>query len=216
MAKLRFNITMSLDGYVAGPGQSLENPLGEGGRGLHEWAFATRTWRAMHGMDGGETGLDDDRAVAATEDVGATIMGRNMFGPVRGPWADDAWTGWWGDDPPFHTPVIVLTHHPREPLEMRGGTTFHFVSDGIESALERAVQAAGGRDVSLGGGADAARQYLRAGLIDAMEIHVVPMFLGGGSRLFEDLDGGPTGYECVGLVSSSAAAHYAYIRKDRA
>jgi dihydrofolate reductase len=143
-------------------------------------------------------------------------MGRNRFGPVRGPWADDAWTGGWGDDPPFHTPVFVLTHHPREPLEMSGGTTFHFVTDGIESALERAVRAAGGRDVSLGGGADAAQQYLRAGLIDAMEIHVVPMFLGGGSPLFEDLDGGPTGYECVGLVSSTTAAHYAYIRKDHA
>jgi dihydrofolate reductase len=193
MAKLRFNITISLDGYVAGPGQSLENPLGLGGITLHEWALGTRTWRAAHGMEGGETGPDDERLKAATANVGATIMGRNMFGPVRGPWGDDAWTGWWGDDPPFHTPVFVLTHHPREPLEMHGGTSFHFVTDGIESALERAIEAAGGRDVSLGGGADAAQQYLRARLIDEMEIHVVPLLIGGGSRLFENLDGGPTG-----------------------
>jgi dihydrofolate reductase len=213
MAKLRFNITMSLDGYVAGPGQGLENPLGEGGLGLHDWALATRTWRAAHRRDGGETGLDDDRVAASTANVGATIMGRNMFGPVRGSWAGEAWNGWWGDDPPFHTPVFVLTHHPREPVEMSGGTTFHFVTDGIESALERADEAAGGRVVSLGGGADAAQQYLRARLIDEMEIHVVPLLLGGGSRLFENLDGGPAGYECVGLVSSDAAAHYAYVRK---
>lgn len=216
MAKLRFNITMSLDGYVAGPGQSLENPLGQRGLGLHEWAFATRSFRAAHGMDGGETGLDDDHAASWNANIGATIMGRNMFGPVRGPWGDDAWNGWWGDDPPFHTPVFVLTHHPREPLEMRGGTTFSFVTDGIESALEQAVKAAGGRDVSLGGGADAAQQYLRARLIDEMEIHVVPALLGGGSRLFKNLNGGPTGYECVGLVSSAAVAHYSYVRKDGA
>jgi dihydrofolate reductase len=216
MARLRFNITMSLDGYVAGPGQSLENPLGERGTGLHDWAFATRSFRASHGMDGGETGLDDDHAASWNANIGATIMGRNMFGPVRGPWGDEAWTGWWGDDPPFHTPVFVLTHHPREPLEMQGGTTFYFVPDGIESALERAVEAAGGGDVSLGGGADAAQQYLRTRLVDEMEIHVVPAFLGGGSRLFENLDGGPAGYECVDLVSSTAVAHYTYVRKDGA
>lgn len=216
MAKLRFSITISLDGYVAGPGQSLENPLGEGGTGLHDWAVATRTFRAMHGMEGGEAGLDDDRAAALIANIGATIMGRNMFGPVRGPWGDDPWSGWWGDDPPFHTPVFVLTHHPRELLEMRGGTTFHFVPEGIETALEHAVGAANGRDVSLGGGADAAQQYLRARLIDEMEIHVVPTFLGGGSRLFEDLGGGPSGYECVGLASSPAVAHFTYVRKDGA
>jgi dihydrofolate reductase len=215
MAKLRFNITMSLDGYVAGPGQSLENPLGEGGLALHEWAFATRTFRAVHGMDGGETGIDDDHVASWNANIGATIMGRNMFGPVRGPWGDDTWTGWWGDDPPFHTPVFVLTHHAREPLEMTGGTTFHFVTDGIESALERAVEAAGGLDVSLGGGADVTQQYLRAGLIDELEIHVVPLFLGGGSRLFEKLDGGPAGYESVGLAASTAVAHLAYVRTDR-
>lgn len=216
MAKLRFNITMSLDGYVAGPGQSLDDPLGRGGQALHEWAFATRSFRAAHGLDGGVTGLDDDHAVSWNANVGATIMGRNMFGPVRGPWGDDAWNGWWGDDPPFHTPVFVLTHHPREPLEMRGGTTFSFVTDGIEAALERALEAAGDRDVSLGGGADVAQRYLRAGLIDEMEIHVVPVLLGGGSRLFENVGSGPAAYRCVGLMSSTAAAHYSYVRQDGA
>ena len=154
MAKLKFTITMSLDGYVAGPRQSLENPLGEGGVALHEWAFATRAFRSAHGMEGGEAGLDDDVAMTWSTNIGATIMGRNMFGPVRGSWGDEAWTGWWGDDPPFHTPVFVLTHHPREPIEMQGGTSFHFVTDGIEAALERAMEAAGGQDVAIGGGAD--------------------------------------------------------------
>jgi dihydrofolate reductase len=216
MAKLRFNITMSLDGYVAGSGQSLESPLGEGGMGLHDWAFATRSFRTAHGLDGGEAGLDDEHAASWSTNIGATIMGRNMFGPVRGPWGDDSWAGWWGDDPPFHAPVFVLTHHQREPLEMLGGTTFHFVTDGIEAALERAIDAADGKDVSLGGGADVAQQYLRARLIDKMEIHVVPLFLGSGSRLFENLDGGPSGYECVGLVSSTAVAHYTYVLKGGA
>lgn len=210
MAKLKFSITMSLDGYVAGPRQSLENPLGEGGMGLHEWAFATRAFRAAHGMEGGEAGLDDDLAMAWSTNIGATIMGRNMFGPVRGPWGEEAWSGWWGDDPPFHTPVFVLTHHPREPFEMKGGTTFHFATDGIEAALEQTVAAAGDQDVAVGGGAEAAQQYLRAHLIDEMVVHVVPVLLGSGSRLFEHLDGGPSGYECVGLVSSPAAAHYTY------
>jgi dihydrofolate reductase len=213
VARLRLNITMSLDGYVAGPGQSLENPIGEGGLGLHEWAFATHNFRATHGMEGGETGLDDDHVATWNANIGATIMGRNMFGPSRGSWGDDAWSGWWGDDPPFHTPVFVLTHHPREPIAMHGGTTFYFVTDGIESALERAAEAAGGLDVSLGGGADAAQQYLRARLIDQMEVHVVPVLLGGGSRLFDHLAGGPEGYECVGLDSSTAAAHFTYARR---
>jgi dihydrofolate reductase len=213
MAKLRSNITMSLDGYVAGPHQSLENPIGEGGMGLHDWAFATRTFRATHGMEGGESGLDDDHAAAWSDQLGATIMGRNMFGPVRGPWAGSDWRGWWGDDPPFHTPVFVLTHHPLEPLELDGGTTFHFVTEGIEAALERAFEAADGRDVAIGGGADTLQQYLRAGLVDEFEIHVVPVLLGAGSRLFENLDGGPSGYECTGLASSPAVAHYTYARK---
>jgi dihydrofolate reductase len=211
MAKLKFSITMSLDGYVAGPRQSLENPLGEGGVGLHEWAFATRSFRSAHGQEGGETGVDNDLAMAWSTNIGATIMGRNMFGPVRGSWGDEAWTGWWGDDPPFHTPVFVLTHHSREPLEMQGGTTFHFVTDGIGAALERAMETANGQDVAIGGGADVAQQYLRARLIDEMQVHVVPVLLGSGSRLFENLDGGLSAYTCVSLVSSPAAAHYTYV-----
>lgn len=216
MPKLRLNLTISLDGYVAGPDQSLESPLGRGAGDLHEWAVATRSWRRTHGMEGGDTGPDDEIAAMWNENVGATVMGRNMFGPVRGPWGDDPWNGWWGDDPPFHTPVFVLTHHPRAPQEMRGGTTFHFVTDGAEAALERALDAAGGKDVSVGGGAETAQQYLRAGLVDEMEIHVVPLLLGGGSRLFENLDGGPSGYECLGLVSSPAVAHYTYVRAGAA
>ncbi len=211
MAKLKFTMTMSLDGYVAAPEQSLEDPIGKGGLALHEWVFATRNFRQAHGLEGGETGLDDDHAKSGAE-IGATIMGRNMFGPVRGPWGDENWTGWWGDDPPFHTPVFVLTHHAREPVEMAGGTTFHFVTEGIESALAQAVGAAGGHDVAIGGGAEAAQQYLRARLVDEMEIHVVPVLLGGGERLFENLDGGLAGFECVELVASPAVAHYRYVR----
>ena len=216
MPKLRLNLTMSLDGYVAGPDQSLESPLGRGGGDLHEWAWATRSFRLTHGMEDGDTGLDDEIASRWNENVGATIMGRNMYGPVRGPWGDDPWNGWWGDDPPYHTPVFVLTHHPRAPRKMRGGTTFHFATDGAEAALERAFDAAGGKDVSVGGGAETAQQYLRAGLVDEMELHVVPLLLGGGSRLFENLDGGPSGYQCVGLVSSPAVAHYTYVRAGAA
>jgi dihydrofolate reductase len=211
--KLRFNMTMSLDGYVAGPRQSLENPLGEGGIALHDWAFATRSFRSTHGLTGGETGLDDDHAAAWSTNIGATIMGRNMFGPARGPWGDEPWNGWWGDDPPFHTPVFVLTHYAREPLELLGGTTFHFVTEGIEAALERAFAAAGGKDVARGGGTETAQQYLRAGLVDELEIHVVPLLLGAGSRLFENLDGAFANYECLGLESSPAVAHYRYVRR---
>jgi dihydrofolate reductase len=203
---------MSLDGYVAGPNQSLETPLGEGGEALHEWVIATRRWRASHGLEGGETGLDDEH-VTRIETIGATIMGRNMFGPIRGSWGDESWTGWWGDEPPYHTDVFVLTHHAREAVRMQGGTTFHFVTDGIEAALERARNAAGDRDVLVAGGASAAQQYIRAGLVDEMEIHVAPILLGGGARLFENLAGGPKGYECVELVSSPAVAHYRYVRE---
>ena len=210
MAKLKFSITMSLDGYVAGPRQSVENPLGEGGVALHEWAFATRSFRSAHGMEGGETGPDDDIAMTWSTNIGATIMGRNMFRPVRGAWEDETWTGWWGDDPPFHTPVFVLTHHPRDPVAMQGGTTFHFVTDGIETALERAMEAANGQDVAIGRGAETAQQYLRARLVGEMVVHVVPTLLGGGSRLFDNVDGGLSGYRCTGLVSSPAAAHYTY------
>jgi dihydrofolate reductase len=215
MPKLRFQMSMSLDGYAAGPRQSSDNPLGEGGEGLHDWAVATRAFRVAHGNDDdGETGLDDEHVARWTENIGATIMGRNMFGPpAGGPWGDEAWNGWWGDDPPFHTPVFVLTHHAREPVEMEGGTTFHFVTDGIEAALERAFEAAGGRDVALGGGAQTIQQYLHAGLVDQFEIHVAPVLLGGGERLFENLHGGPAEFECVELVSSPAVAHYTYVRK---
>jgi dihydrofolate reductase len=213
MARLKLALTMSLDGYVAGPNQSRENPLGEGGEDLHEWAVATRSFREQHGMEGGdETTVDNVHAARWNENVGATIMGRNMFGPIRGSWAGEEWRGWWGDDPPFHTPVFVLTHHAREPLELDGGTTFHFVTDGIEAALARAFEAAGGKDVAIGGGAETARQYLAAGLVDRLAIHVVPRFLGDGERLFGDLGGQPAGYVCTELESSPAAAHYTFDR----
>lgn len=214
MAKLRVhNLAISLDGYVAGPDQSVDNPLGVGGTRLHEWAFATHAGREMHGMDGGERGLDDGFIAEGDAGVGATIMGRNMFGPIRGPWGGDEWTGWWGDDPPYHHSVFVLTHHPRPPLTMQGGTTFHFVDDGIEVALERAFTAADGLDVRVGGGASTVRQYLSAGLIDEMHLAIVPILLGSGERLFDHLDGDPEGYECVELVSSPAVAH---VRLSRA
>jgi dihydrofolate reductase len=209
MTQLRFQITISLDGYVAGPRQSLEHPLGEGAETLHEWAIATRSFRAAHGMEGGEAGLDDDHMARATEHLGATIMGRNMFGPVRGPWDED-WNGWWGDEPPFHHPVFVLTHHPREPLVL-GETTFHFVTGGIEAALEQARAAANGKDVTIGGGADTVRQYLRAGLVDTFEVHVAPLLLGSGEGLFDGVDLAGR-YVSEGLEGSPAAAHFRYRR----
>ena len=212
MSSVRAHITMSLDGYAAGPNQSLEEPLGTGGEALHEWAIATRSWREQHGQEGGESGVDDRQAVGWSENLGAVVMGRNMFGPVRGPWPDDQWRGWWGDDPPYHTPVFVLTHHERPPLEMEGGTTFHFVTDGIESALERAVAAADGKDVTIVGGASTVQQYLRAGLVDELSVHVAPVLLGGGERLFDNLGGGPVGLELVELEASPAAAHFRYAR----
>ncbi|MGH2594832.1 MAG: dihydrofolate reductase family protein [Actinomycetota bacterium] len=211
MPKLRVhNFSISLDGYAAGLHQSRESPLGAGGDRLHEWAFATQSARRQHGMDGGAIGLEDAFAARGTEGIGATIMGRNMFGPIRGPWGDEPWSGWWGDDPPHHHPVFVLTHHPRAAITMRGGTTFHFVSDGIEAARERAFDAANGGDVLLGGGASTIQQYLRAGLIDEMHLAIVPILLGGGERLFDHLDGGPDGYECVELVSS----HVRLVRRE--
>jgi dihydrofolate reductase len=213
VGELKFTMSMSLDGYVAGPNQSLENPLGEGGTAVHDWAFATKTFHEMHGREGGETGLDDDQARLWNENVGATIMGRNMFGPVRGAWPDDEWKGWWGPEPPYRTPVFVLTHHAREPVEMEGGTTFHFVTDGIEAALARAREAADDRDVSIGGGASTVQQYLRAGLVDAMRLHVTPVLLVGGERLFDGVGGALAGFECVELVSSPAAAHFTFRRK---
>lgn len=201
------NFSVSLDGYAAGPGQNLENPLGVDGQRLHEWAFATRTYRRMFGMEGGDTGIDDRFAAQRGDGIGATIMGRNMFGPIRGTWGDDDWKGWWGDEPPFHHPVFVLTHHPHPPITMQGGTTFHFVTDGIEAALAQALDAAGGKDVMLGGGAATIQQYLRAELIDELHLVVVPVLLGSGERLFDHLDGGPHGYECVEFAGSPSVAH---------
>jgi dihydrofolate reductase len=211
MAKLRLSITMSLDGYVAGPEQSRENPLGKGGEELHDWAFAVRSFRQMHGMEGGETGPNDQAAAESIENIGATIMGRHMFGAWDGPWPNNpSWNGWWGENPPYHTPVFVLTHHARKPLEMEGGTTFYFVTDGIISALAQAKKAAGENDVAIGGGANVAQQYLKAGLIDEMDIHVVPLLLGSGARLFANADGRQTTYELVRVVTSPSVSHYKY------
>jgi dihydrofolate reductase len=209
MPKLRaHNLAVSLDGYMAGPNQSIDDPLGVGGTRLHDWAFATRSFQRVHRTDGGgETGLDDDFIAQGDAGVGATIMGRNMFGPIRGAWGSDEWKGWWGDNPPYQHPVFVLTHYPRPSITMQGGTTFHFVDSGIEAALERAFDAADGGDVRLGGGAATVQQYLRAGLIDEMHVAIVPILLGGGERLFDHLGGGQASYECVEFVSSPAVTH---------
>jgi dihydrofolate reductase len=214
MSKLRVhNFAISVDGYGAGPLQSLDNPLGEGGERLHEWVFATRYGRRMIGEEGGDEGIDERFMVAGDTGIGATIMGRNMFGPVRGPWPDEEWKGWWGDDPPYHHPVFVLTRHSRPPLVMQGGTTFNFVTDGIEAALSRAIEAAGGADVRLGGGVATIQQYLRARLIDELHLAIVPIFLGGGERLFDGLEGGPVGYENVEMVSSASVTHVRFLRR---
>jgi dihydrofolate reductase len=211
MAKLRVhNLCMSVDGYVAGPDQSREVPLGADGERLHEWLFETRGWKTMIGENGGAEGVDNDFFEAGFRGVGATIMGRNMFGPVRGDWGDSDWRGWWGDNPPYHHPVFVLTHHAHPPITMDGGTTFHFVTDGIEAALARAVDAAGGADVRLGGGASVVQQYLRARLVDELHVVVVPVLLRSGERLFDNLDGGPQGYECVEFVASPSVAHFRF------
>jgi len=201
------NFSMSLDGYAAGPHQDIDNPLGIGGFQLHEWLFATRSGNQMIGREGGSEGLDDDFFSERESGVGATIMGRNMFGPVRGPWETSEWTGWWGENPPFHHPVFVLTHHPRPSLEMQGGTTFHFVDGGIEEALDAALDAAGDRDVLVGGGAATIRQYLRASLIDELHLAVVPVLLGDGERLFEDLGRSAGDYRCIEHVCSPAITH---------
>jgi dihydrofolate reductase len=212
MPRLRaHNISISLDGYAAGPAQGVDNPLGIGGESLHEWMFATRYGRRMIGEEGGEEGVDQGFLVAGDENVGATVMGRNMFGPVRGPWGDEDWTGWWGDEPPYHHDVFVLTHHPRPPVPMRGGTTFHFVTDGVEAALARAFEAAGGRDVRLGGGAATIRQCLDAGLVDEMHVAVVPVLLGGGERLLDRE--AAEGYEVAEFVASPSVAHYRFTRR---
>ncbi|HEY6428853.1 MAG TPA: dihydrofolate reductase family protein [Acidimicrobiales bacterium] len=207
------NLSISLDGFAAGPNQGPEAPLGVGGARLHDWIFDTRTGREMLGEDGGETGLDDAYVARGFEDIGATIMGRNMFGPVRGEWPDETWRGWWGDEPPFHHPVFVLTHYDRPALEMDGGTTFHFVTGGIEEAYARAVEVAARRDVRLGGGASTVRQYLRARLIDELHVVIVPVLLGAGEPLFTELAGAEDDYECVELDSSPAVAHVTLARR---
>jgi dihydrofolate reductase len=217
MTKLRVeSLSMSVDGFVAGPHQTLDNPLGVGGMALHRWAFATRTFQKMHGGQGGESGVDDEFAARGFANLGAWILGRNMFGPIRGPWPDDGWRGWWGDEPPYHTPVFVLTHHARASIVMQGGTTFHFVTDGIQAALRRAVEAAGGRDVRVGGGAATVRQYLSAGLIDEMHIAISPVLLGSGEALFAGLDLAALGYECTGQTATSAATHVRIARSPAA
>src|SRR3982074_1780605 len=214
MSKLRFKISMSLDGFVAGPSQSVENPLGIGGGRLHEWAFQLAVFRALLDIEGGEINASTPVVEESLANIGATVMGRNMFGGHPGPWdAKKPWNGWWGVNPPFHHPVFVLTHHERKPLELEGGTTFTFVTDGIESALEKARRAAGGKDVSLAGGAKAAQQYLAAGLVDEMEISLVPTLLGSGERLFENIGDDLHGLQLVRTVAAPQVTHLKLARR---
>jgi len=211
--KLRVHtFTISLDGYGAGPNQSLDNPIGAGGRAIHQWLFPTRTFRKMFGQEGGTTDLDDAFAARGVENIGAWILGRNMFGPIRGPWPDDSWKGWWGDNPPYHTPVFVLTNHPRASIVMEGDTTFHFVHEGIHAAYERAFAAANGRDVRLGGGVATIRQYLRAQLVDEMHLAIAPILIGAGEHLLEGLDLPRLGYACTEHASSPNATHVVIAR----
>jgi len=207
MTSVRCQISVSLDGFVAGPNQSPENPIGEGGMRLHEWAFATDSWRAQQGLPGGERSADSEVIDEVFQGVGAYIMGRKMFGGGAGPW-DEAWAGWWGEDPPFHAPVFVLTHHPREPLSMQGGTTFTFVTNGIQSALEQARTAAGEEDVAIAGGASAVQQYIAGGLLDELYVHIAPVVLGAGERLLENV-GDPV-LEPVKVIASPAVTHIKY------
>jgi dihydrofolate reductase len=207
------SFSISLDGYGAGPGQSLEHPLGVGGMGLHGWALGTRTFRTMFGQEGGSTGVDDGFAVRGFENVGAWILGRNMFAPSRGPWTDDGWKGWWGPNPTYHCPVFILSHHARPPLEMEGGTTFHFVTEGIHVALERALAAAGGKDVRIGGGAATIRQFLQAGLVDRMHFAISPVLLGSDEHLLEGLDLPSLGFEVTEHVPTDQATHVVLTRR---
>jgi len=213
MSKLRVqSFAVSIDGYGAGPNQDIDNPLGVRGPELMEWFFQSRVWRKMHGMEGGETGVDNGIAEQGFAGIGAWILGRNMFGPVRGPWPDESWKGWWGEEPPYHVPVFVLTHHPRDPIPMKGGTVFNFVTDGIHAALEKAKAAAGGGDVRLGGGVSTIRQYLQAGLIDEMHLALRPVLLGEGEHLLHNIDLRALGYECWKSVAGERATHV-YLRK---
>lgn len=214
MSKLRIHcFTISVDGFGAGVEQSLDQPLGVGGEAMHGWYVRTRTFQQLFGRPGGETGPDDEFAARGLENIGAWILGRNMFGPVRGNWPDDSWKGWWGDEPPYHTEVFVLTHHPRAPIAMKGGTTFHFVTDGIHAALERARAAAGGRDVRLGGGVSTIRQYLEARLVDEMHFAISPVLLGRGEHLLGGLDLLALGYACTEHVNTAGAAHVVLTKK---
>jgi dihydrofolate reductase len=208
------SFTISLDGYGAGPNQGIDSPLGVGGEELHQWAWPTRTFQTMFGAEGGTTGLDDEFAARGFRNIGAWILGRNMFGPVRGPWPDMAWKGWWGNNPPYHVPVFILTHHARPSIEMEGNTSFHFVTGGIHEALERARDAAGERDVRIGGGPRTIQQYLRAGIVDELHIAIAPVLLGSGERLFEGVDMRALGYECVQFVASEKATHVVLRRRD--
>jgi dihydrofolate reductase len=210
MSKLRLSVTMSLDGFVAGPEQSELDPLGVGGLELHEWVFPLEAFKRMHGGEGGEVNASSAVVDERRANVGATIMGRNMFGGGPGPWRSDPWQGWWGDDPPYHHPVFVLTHHAREPLSMKGGTTFHFVNDGIESALAQARDAARGQDISLAGGASAVNQYLAAGVVDEIDLSIAPMILGDGARLFRELERGALKLTQVRAVDAPGVTHIKY------
>ena len=217
MTKLRvLSFGLSIDGYGAGPRQDLNNPLGVGGPALLDWLTATRTFRKLHGAEGGdESDVDEKFATRGFRDIGAWIMGRNMFGPVRGPWPNDSWKGWWGDNPPYHTPVFVLTHHEHQPIEMKGGTTFYFVTDGIDAALKKAVAEASGKDVRLGGGVWTVREYLKAGLVDEIHLAIVPTLLGTGEHLLSGIDLAKMGYRCVEYVPSARASHVV-LRKQTA
>jgi dihydrofolate reductase len=210
MSKLRLSITMSLDGYASGPEQSEENPLGIGGMALHEWFFPLKEFQEMHGGHGGEVNASSPVVQERQANIGATIMGRNMFGGGPGPWGDDPWQGWWGDNPPYHHPVFVLTRFPREPCEMNGGTTFHFVTGGIEAALTQATDAAGGRDIWLAGGASVVNQYLGARLVDEIDVSIAPVILGGGARLFDGLERGALKLEQVRAVAAPGVTHIKY------
>ena len=205
---------ISLDGFSAGADQSIENPLGVNGTEMMEWFFPTKTFIEQHGGDGGETGIDDDFAAKSMTGNGAWILGRNMFGPIRGPWPDDEWKGWWGDEPPYHVPTFVLTHHRREPIEMKGGTTFYFVTDGIQSALEQAKTAAGARDIRIGGGPATVRQFLKERLIDELHLAVRPILMGRGEKLFDGLDLRDLGYSVEGFVPGERAVHMLIRRQD--